>query len=112
MEPAKAGEGSDARTSTVGLPRLSKIWRALTDWIVAAIAEASRRTLDLSRGGAVEDGDVRFGVLDRCDEEWAKGAARIYWTEGGGAPALFKTCPWNGRMCVAVSGAAKNAPPE
>ena len=27
------------RTSTVGLPRLSKIWRALTAWIVIAIGE-------------------------------------------------------------------------
>ena len=28
------------RTSTVGLPRLSKIWRAFTDWMVAAMAGA------------------------------------------------------------------------
>jgi hypothetical protein len=35
-----------ARTSTVGLPRLSKIWRALTLWMVAAMAGES----DGSRG--------------------------------------------------------------
>jgi hypothetical protein len=55
----------------VGLPRLSKIWRAFTDWIVAAIAEASRRTLDLPRGGAVEEEadecDLEFWI---GDEEW------------------------------------------
>jgi len=63
----------------VGLPRLSKIWRAFTDWIVAIAERVSGENLWARSSGGGGEGDAGFreGLL-RFDRS------------GGGYPSL--TC--------------------
>lgn len=101
------------RTSTVGLPRLSKIWRAFTDWIVAIAERTWGRTSGLDRAAAAAEKAMRdsnraawMGSLRRrphkfigvwCDAELGAGCGpgfpRAHRMEGWGD--VPSHCKWD-----------------
>jgi hypothetical protein len=84
----------------VGLPRLSKIWRAFTDWIVAIAERASERTSGLDRAAAAEKATgFRKGLLgfDRSGS-----SCQVYKLDAvrGAALVSTRTPNWRGGECV------------
>lgn len=85
----------------MGLPRLSKIWRAFTDWIVAIAERASGRTSGLDRAAAAEKAmrDFERFCLDSIA---AEAAAQVYKLDAvrGAALVSTRTLNWRGGECV------------